>query len=80
MIPERNKEIFIETIAAGFSFEQACIASHISRPTAFRFLKSDPIFKKKYDDSLFAVREKMRLEEDSKNMEELKRMVLKRKK
>lgn len=78
MIPERNKEIFLDCIAKGATFEEACSLSQISRPSAFRFLK-DPKFKERYDTSLFEIKKKNREEEDRKNMENLKKLVLNRK-
>lgn len=79
MIPQRNKDIFIDCIAQGGTFEQACAMSHISRDSMFRFLRNDPIFKKKYDDALFEVKEKKRLSDKDKGMADIKKIIMGRK-
>lgn len=81
MIPEHNKEVFIDCIGKGGTFEQACAMAQISRPSAFRFLKN-PALKKRYDEALFEAKDRLRKKADQevdKGMQDLKKMIKNRK-
>lgn len=82
MIPERNKALFLERIADGMTLEEACTASQVSRRSAFRFMRTDPDFRSRYEDLVFWRRkseqdaERKRAED---GMARLKAMITKRK-
>lgn len=79
MIPERNKDLFIESIADRMTFEEACLAAQISRATLFRFLKTDSEFKNRYDATLFEVKRNAQKKADDENMKRLKDLIKRRK-
>ncbi len=82
MIPQRNKELFLERISAGDTLERACEASHISKPSLFRFFRNDPGYRERYDGIVFSLKEEARLaraEEDRRNMERLREIIRKKK-
>lgn len=78
MIPLRNKELLIQNLAKGYTIQEACAASQVSRASLYRLFKEQPGFKEDVEQAIFKAKDKSKEIDkmvEKRNMEKIKGLI-----
>lgn len=82
MIPLHNKELLIKYLSEGYTIIEACTAAQISKASLYRLFKEQPGFKTEVEKAIFKAHdrsEEIQKQVAERNMDNLKKMIVKKK-